>query len=71
MKIKSVETFTRDQICIVRRREFKNIRLQSEDVAELSYRPTACRKAYRVVVAGPVGLRSRPERRASALLGSR
>jgi hypothetical protein len=35
---------------IVREREFKNIRLASEDVAEFEYQPTACQKAYRVVV---------------------
>jgi hypothetical protein len=35
---------------IVRDREFQNIRLQSEDVAEMPYRPTACRKTYRLVV---------------------
>jgi hypothetical protein len=35
---------------IVRRREFQNIRLRSEDVAWLPYRPGACRKAYRIVV---------------------
>jgi hypothetical protein len=35
---------------IVRQREFENIRLLSEDVAEFSYRPTACRKLYRLVV---------------------
>jgi hypothetical protein len=35
---------------IVREREFKNRRLESEDVAEFTYRPTACRKSYRVVV---------------------
>jgi hypothetical protein len=35
---------------IVREREFKNIRLESEDVAEFSYTPTACRRSYRVVV---------------------
>ena len=35
---------------IVREREFANIRLQSEDVAEFEYQPTACHKAYRVVV---------------------
>jgi hypothetical protein len=34
----------------VRRREFENIRLVSEDVAEFSYRPTACEKLYRLVV---------------------
>ena len=35
---------------IVRQREFKNIRLQSEEVAEFDYQPTKCKKAYRVVV---------------------
>lgn len=35
---------------IVRLREFENIRLNSEDVAEFAYRPTACKKTYRVVV---------------------
>ncbi len=35
---------------IVRAREFKNIRLVSEQVAEFDYSPTFCRKTYRVVV---------------------
>ncbi len=35
---------------IVRQREFENIRLVDEQVAEFTYRPTACRKDYRVVV---------------------
>jgi len=35
---------------IVRAREFKNIRLQSEDVAGFDYSPTKCRETYRVVV---------------------
>jgi hypothetical protein len=35
---------------IVVEREFPNIKLRSEDVAEFAYRPTACRKTYRVVV---------------------
>ena len=35
---------------VVRQREFENIRLASEDVAEFSYRPTACAKLYRLVV---------------------
>ena len=35
---------------IVRQRQFKNIRLQSEDVAEFDYQPVACRKSYRMVV---------------------
>jgi hypothetical protein len=35
---------------IVRVREFENIRLESEEVAEFEYRPVACQKAYRMVV---------------------
>jgi hypothetical protein len=35
---------------IVREREFKNIRLNSEDIAEFPYQPTACKRTYRVVV---------------------
>jgi len=35
---------------IVRQRGFENIVLQGEDVAEMPYRPTACRKTYRLVV---------------------
>ena len=35
---------------IVREREFKNIRLVSELVAEFDYRPSACRKTYRLIV---------------------
>lgn len=35
---------------VVREREFKNIRLQSEDVAEFRYQPGACRRSYRVIV---------------------
>ncbi len=35
---------------IVRWREFKNIRLQSEEVAEFDYAPGHCRRSYRVVV---------------------
>jgi hypothetical protein len=35
---------------VVREREFKSIRLEGEEVAEFEYRPTACRKTYRVVV---------------------
>ena len=35
---------------IVRQREFKNIVLQSEDVAEMEYRPVACEKTYRLIV---------------------
>ena len=35
---------------IVVEREYKNIRLQSEHVAEFVYRPTKCNKMYRIVV---------------------
>jgi hypothetical protein len=35
---------------IVVARQFDNIRLCGEEVAEFNYRPTACRKAYRMVV---------------------
>jgi hypothetical protein len=35
---------------IVREREYKNIRLVSEHVAEFSYRPGACKRSYRVAV---------------------
>jgi hypothetical protein len=35
---------------IVKERGFETLRLQSEDVAEFTYRPMACRKSYRMVV---------------------
>ena len=35
---------------IIVKREFKNIKLRSEHVAEFSYRPTKCKRNYRVVV---------------------
>ena len=35
---------------IVVAREYKNIVLQSEDVAEFAYKPTACEKTYRMIV---------------------
>lgn len=35
---------------IVRRREFENKRLVSEQVAEMPYRPTACKTTYRLIV---------------------
>src|SRR5207248_289377 len=35
---------------VVRGREFKNIELRSEDVAEFEYQPTSCKRSYRVVV---------------------
>jgi hypothetical protein len=34
----------------VREREFKNIRLQDEQVAETTYRPAACDKTYRLII---------------------
>jgi hypothetical protein len=41
-------TNVKDQI--VRQRGFETLRLQGEEVAEFNYRPTACRKTYRMVV---------------------
>jgi hypothetical protein len=35
---------------VVKEREFKNIRLRSEQVAEFDYQPTHCRKTYRMIV---------------------
>jgi Transposase DDE domain group 1 len=35
---------------VVSARQFENIRLQSEEVAEMPYRPTACQQTYRLVV---------------------
>ncbi len=35
---------------IVKQRQFETLRLQSEEVAEFNYRPTACAKTYRMVV---------------------
>jgi hypothetical protein len=35
---------------IVRQREFENKRLVSEDVAEMPYRPIACKNTYRLIV---------------------
>ena len=35
---------------VVKEREFKNIRLQGEHVAEFDYRPVHCKKIYRMVV---------------------
>ena len=35
---------------VVKEREFTNLRLVSEDVAEFLYQPTACREVYRMVV---------------------
>jgi len=35
---------------VVVAREFRNLRLESEEVAEFAYRPGACRRSYRVIV---------------------
>jgi hypothetical protein len=35
---------------IVREREFETLRLQSEEVAEFEYQPSACQQSYRLVV---------------------
>ena len=35
---------------IVKRRQFETLRLQSEEVAEFPYQPSACRQVYRMVV---------------------
>ena len=35
---------------IVKQRKFRNITLVSESIAECAYRPTACRKDYRLIV---------------------
>ncbi len=35
---------------VVMERGFRNIRLESEDVAEFAYRPGACRRPYRMIV---------------------
>lgn len=35
---------------VVVAREFENIHLQSEDVAEFNYRPSACQQVYRMIV---------------------
>jgi hypothetical protein len=43
-----LERPAREQVVI--ERQFKNIRLQSEDVAEFNYRPVKCKQDYRVVV---------------------
>lgn len=38
----------KEQIVVLR--HFENIRLQSEDVAEFAYQPTACKQVYRMIV---------------------
>jgi hypothetical protein len=34
---------------VVRQRQFETLRLQSEEVAEFNYQPTACRETYRLI----------------------
>jgi hypothetical protein len=47
---------------IVREREYENIRLRSEEVAEFPYSPRKCKKTYRVVVVRKNLSRERGER---------
>ena len=35
---------------VIRRRQFEHLELQSEQVAEFEYQPTACKRSYRMVV---------------------
>ncbi|MHC4550992.1 MAG: IS1380 family transposase [Planctomycetota bacterium] len=35
---------------VVRQKEYQNLRLVSEDVAEIEYRPSSCRRTYRLVI---------------------
>jgi hypothetical protein len=55
----------RDKVkeAIVAARGFENLRLGSEEVAEFNYRPTACRKTYRMVVVRKNITREKGERR--------
>lgn len=51
-EVKTQPRQRRDRVkeAIVVRREFENIQLGSEEVAEFNYRPTACSETYRMVV---------------------
>src|SRR5579864_1115198 len=51
-QVKTQERSRRENVQeqVVKEREFKNIRLQSEDVAEFAYQPVACQHTYRMVV---------------------
>jgi Transposase DDE domain group 1 len=55
----------RDKVkeAIVAARGFENLRLRGEEVAEFTYRPTACKKAYRMVVVRKNITREKGERR--------
>jgi hypothetical protein len=48
---------------VVRRRQFETLRLQSEEVAEFNYRPTACRQDYRMIVVRKNITKEKGERR--------
>jgi hypothetical protein len=50
--VKTQPRWRRDNVKekVVKEREFKTLRLVSEDVAEFDYQPTACSKAYRIGV---------------------
>ena len=48
---------------IVKRRHFETLRLQSEEVAEFNYQPTACRQVYRMVVVRKNITKEKGERR--------
>lgn len=52
-EVKTQERSKRENVQdkIVQKREYKKITLQSEHVAEFLYKPTKCKKAYRIVVA--------------------
>jgi hypothetical protein len=55
---------------IVKEREFENIHLDSEHVAEFDYAPSSCKKAYRIVVAGRTLRSSGASRRSSTTSGT-
>jgi hypothetical protein len=48
---------------IVRQRGFETLRLQSEEVAEFNYQPTACQQTYRMIVVRKNISREKGERR--------
>jgi hypothetical protein len=51
-EVKTEERDTRENVKerIVKEKEYENIRLQSEQVAEFMYQPGKCQRAYRIVV---------------------
>lgn len=52
---------------IVREREFKNLRLENEEVAEFEYKPTQAQKSYRVVVLRKTLIEEQGQRRITDL----